>query len=105
MTIRSASMQVTRTAPKAFTTRGFALGDTLNKKEKVEEDRYMRALEQKYIEKKRAEATEKMHEKDEQLFAEEIAPAMAEAEVLLSKSGDNVSSDALESLAKWKVGL
>ena len=73
--------------------------------EKVEEDLYMRELEAKYVANKKIEMAAKAQELDEQKFAEQIAPAMAEAEVLLSKSGESVSHEALESLAKWKVGL
>mmetsp|Transcript_7725 Transcript_7725/g.10126 ORF Transcript_7725/g.10126 Transcript_7725/m.10126 type:complete len:113 (-) Transcript_7725:244-582(-) len=104
LSVRS-SAQVAHALPRAFAARSFSVGDTFGNKEKVEEARYMRDLEKKYIEKKKAEAIEKMHEDDETKFAEQIAPSMAEIKVLLSKTGDSVSHDALESLAKWKVGL
>mmetsp|Transcript_9092 Transcript_9092/g.19619 ORF Transcript_9092/g.19619 Transcript_9092/m.19619 type:complete len:111 (-) Transcript_9092:220-552(-) len=105
--IRSGRVQVARLAtPMIFSTQRFStLGDTLGKKEKVEEDRFVRELEKKYIAKKKAEMEEQMQADDEKKFMEQIAPAMAEAEVLLSKTGESVSHDALEGLAKWKVGL
>ena len=77
----------------------------MNIQEKVEEDRYMRDLERQYVEKKKAEMAEKMAAEEEEKFKDVIAPAMAEAEVLLSKTGDSVSHDALENLAKWKAGV
>ena len=73
--------------------------------EKVEEDRYMRELEIKYLESKKAELQAKMAADEEKEFAEQIAPAMAEVQVLLAKSDDSVSQGALESLARWKLGL
>ncbi|KAL7566936.1 hypothetical protein ACA910_017247 [Epithemia clementina (nom. ined.)] len=95
---------VARMAPCAMATRSFTVGDNFDKKEKVEEDRYMRELERKYIEKKKAEMAQKMAAEEEEKFKDVIAPAMAEVEVLLSKTGDSVSHEALENIAKWKVG-
>ena len=65
----------------------------------------MRELEAKYVEKKKAENAAKMHASEEAEFKEKIAPLMAEAEVLLGKSGDSISQDGLEALARWKSGL
>ena len=65
----------------------------------------MRELELKYIEKKKAEMAAKMAADEEKEFSDKVAPAMAEAEVLLGKSGDSVSQDGLEALARWKLGL
>lgn len=73
--------------------------------EKVEEDLYMRELEKKFIEKKKAEMVAKMAEYEESEFKAKIAPMMAEAEVLLGKSGDSISHDGLEALARWKLDL
>jgi hypothetical protein len=71
--------------------------------EKVEEDRYMREQEKKFFERKKAERAEKMHEQEEAIFQETIAPAMAEAEQVLKKTGDKVSDAGLEALARWKL--
>lgn len=65
----------------------------------------MREQEKHFFEKKKAEMAEKMHEHEEKIFLEQIAPAMAQAESILKKSGDSASHEALEALAKWKVGL
>lgn len=65
----------------------------------------MRELEVKYIEKKKAENAAKMAADEEKEFTEKVAPMMAEAEVLLGKSGDSVSHAGLEALARWKLGL
>ena len=73
--------------------------------EKVEEDRYIRELEAKYIENKKAEMAAQMAADEEKEFVEKIAPVMAEAEVLLEKSGDSISQEGLEALAHWKLGL
>jgi UDP-N-acetylglucosamine:LPS N-acetylglucosamine transferase len=64
----------------------------------------MREQEAKFFEKKKAEMQEKMHEHELQEFQETIAPAMAEAQSVLSKSGDKVSDKSLEALARWKLG-
>jgi hypothetical protein len=65
----------------------------------------MRELEQKYIEKKQADKKAAMHEAEATEFAETIAPVMAEAEVLLKGSGEEISHGGLEALARWKLGL
>ena len=68
----------------------------------MEEDRYIRKLEQQFIARKKEQ---KLAVEEQKTFDDLIAPAMAEAEVLLSKTGDSVSHDALENLAKWKAGV
>lgn len=65
----------------------------------------MRELEKSYIAKKKAEMAAKMAADEETEFADQIAPVMAEADVLLKKSGDSVSNHGLEALARWKLGL
>ena len=73
--------------------------------EKVEEDRYMRELELKYVETKKAEMQAQMAADEEKEFAEQVAPVMAEVQVLLGKSDESISQGALEALARWKLGL
>lgn len=65
----------------------------------------MRDLELKYIETKKAEMEKEMAAHEEKEFTQKIAPVMAEMEVLLEKSGDSISHDGLEALARWKLGL
>jgi hypothetical protein len=76
----------------------------LLEQEKHEEDRYIREQEKAYFEKKKAELEKKLHEEDLAHFKEAIAPKMAEVSSLLKKTGDKVSDEALEALARWKVG-
>ena len=65
----------------------------------------MRELEAKYIATKKAEKAAQMASHEETEFKEKIAPAMAEAQVLLDKTGDTISEKSLEALARWKLGL
>lgn len=74
-------------------------------KERIEEDRFMREQTKEFLEKKKQSMKEKMHHEEEAHYAEKIAPAMAQAESVLKKSGSWVSHDGLEALAKWKLGL
>lgn len=39
------------------------------------------------------------------VFEEVVAPAMVECQELLKKTGDTVSDQGLELLAKWKLGM
>lgn len=65
----------------------------------------MREQEKKFFERKKAEMAEKMHEQEASIFQEVIAPAMAEAENVLSKTGDSVSDAGLEAIARWKLDM
>ena len=65
----------------------------------------MREQEKKFFEKKRKEMAEKMKEEEAAVFQESIAPAMAEAEMVLKKTGDEISHDGLEALARWKLDM
>ena len=71
----------------------------------MEEDRYMREQEKRFIESKKKAMAEKMHAEEEAMFTETIAPVMVEAEQLLKKSKDKVSNEGLEALARWKLDL
>lgn len=48
---------------------------------------------------------EEEHRQELAVFEEVVAPAMAEAQVILKQSGDSVSDVGLEMLAKWKLGI
>jgi hypothetical protein len=65
----------------------------------------MREQEKKFFEQKKAEMDEKMHATELAAFEASVAPAMAEAENALSKTGDKISVAGLEAIAKWKLGL
>ncbi|KAL3765361.1 hypothetical protein ACHAWU_002279 [Discostella pseudostelligera] len=85
-----------------------AVGNTFGAKEKVEEDRYIRAREQE-LARARAQATaaEMKQRELEQKSAELVAQKgafMKEAADLLATTGDVVSEAGLANLADWKVG-
>jgi hypothetical protein len=61
-------------------------------------------LEKKYFEKKKAELEKKMHDEDLVHFKESVAPKMAEISSVLKKTGDKLSDEGLEALARWKLG-
>mmetsp|Transcript_132335 Transcript_132335/g.382573 ORF Transcript_132335/g.382573 Transcript_132335/m.382573 type:complete len:110 (+) Transcript_132335:129-458(+) len=82
-----------------------AIGEQLNRKEKVEEDRYMRAQEEAWKEKLRKLRHEEEVEKVEQLHNEVISPVKADIADMLKESGDKISDEGLEILAKWKLSL
>lgn len=63
----------------------------------------MKQNEKKFFEKKKNEMAAKMKQEELKHFEDVIAPAMAVAESLLSKTGDKVSDAGLEALAKWKT--
>jgi hypothetical protein len=66
----------------------------------------MKQQEIEFIEKKRKTMADKMHVEEEAIFKEKIAPAMAEAQLVLKKAGGvSVGHDALEALAKWKLDM
>eukprot|EP00549_Striatella_unipunctata_P003626 CAMPEP_0118687068 /NCGR_PEP_ID=MMETSP0800-20121206/8175_1 /TAXON_ID=210618 ORGANISM="Striatella unipunctata, Strain CCMP2910" /NCGR_SAMPLE_ID=MMETSP0800 /ASSEMBLY_ACC=CAM_ASM_000638 /LENGTH=109 /DNA_ID=CAMNT_0006584207 /DNA_START=57 /DNA_END=383 /DNA_ORIENTATION=+ len=94
--------------PRAFTafgaTRSLSIHDQLKSREKVEEDRYIRAKEyEAFMKKKEADQAAKAAE--EAAAEPEIDPAlvqaMKEAEDLLSSSMDKVSEAGLAKLAEW----
>lgn len=72
----------------------------LHSQERVEEARFVRAMEQQYIKKKQ----EELAAAAEVQSREVLSPVMAEVQTLLSKTGDSISALALENIAKWKLG-
>lgn len=66
----------------------------------MEEEKYIRELEAKFIAKKRAEMTEAP---DMNHFENEVAPTMAIAQHVLDGTNDKVSHAGLEALARWKL--
>jgi uncharacterized protein YutE (UPF0331/DUF86 family) len=72
---------------------------------KVEEDRFMREQEKKFYEKKKAELSTKQQDSDMKHFQEVIAPCMADIHEILAKTGDDISHEGYEALAKWKLGI
>ena len=66
----------------------------------------MREQEKLYIERKKAEMKSQMEENEHAVFAETVAPTMAEVSLILENAGDTQISDAgLEAIARWKLGM
>ncbi|KAL3768876.1 hypothetical protein ACHAW5_003348 [Stephanodiscus triporus] len=112
ITVSLVSRTIARTSvvPRAFAaqvpTRSMAMHDKLEKKEKVEEDRYIRAREAELREAKaKAAAAEgkakELEAKSAELVAKKTA-AMNEVAALLAKTGDVVSETGLANLVDWK---
>jgi len=84
-----------------------AIGDTFGAKEKVEEDRYIRAREQEIAEAKaKAAAAEANYKELEGMDKEKMAAksaAMNEIADLLAQTGDVISEAGLANLARWKI--
>ncbi|KAL7449491.1 hypothetical protein ACHAWC_001547 [Mediolabrus comicus] len=83
-----------------------AIGDAFGKKEKVEEDRYIRAREAQLAAAKAASAAAdakaaELAKKSAELIAAKTA-TMHEVADLLAQSGDVVSEAGLANLADWK---
>mmetsp|Transcript_22564 Transcript_22564/g.27193 ORF Transcript_22564/g.27193 Transcript_22564/m.27193 type:complete len:117 (-) Transcript_22564:865-1215(-) len=111
-TARIAAVRTVTRTPRVFSvlggSRNFSLGDKLASKERVEEERYIKALEAERAailkSKLRAEQAARSEEEAAKHHEEFIAPLMAEAEAMLKEQGETVNHSALESLAKWKYG-
>jgi len=77
--------------------------------EKVEEDRFIRQREREILEHRRVEAAAKQAAAEvvaaEEKRLAQIAAAKSEAHDVIAKTYDKVSDEALENIAKWKLGL
>eukprot|EP00339_Tiarina_fusa_P007270 CAMPEP_0117029366 /NCGR_PEP_ID=MMETSP0472-20121206/21268_1 /TAXON_ID=693140 ORGANISM="Tiarina fusus, Strain LIS" /NCGR_SAMPLE_ID=MMETSP0472 /ASSEMBLY_ACC=CAM_ASM_000603 /LENGTH=84 /DNA_ID=CAMNT_0004737107 /DNA_START=162 /DNA_END=416 /DNA_ORIENTATION=- len=82
-----------------------SLSEKIKSREKVEEDRYMRAQTEAWKEKLRKLKEEEESERKVQQFQEVVQPVMDDIEKMLAKSGDKVGKEGLETLAKWKIDL
>ena len=71
----------------------------------AEEDRYMRQQEEAWKEKLRQLTAQEASEQDQQIHDEVVSPVMADIEAMLKETGDSVSKEGLEKLAKWKIDL
>ena len=107
--VRIASTRAVRmnVLPRAMgATRSFGIADSLGKKEKVEEDRYIRARERQIAESTQRALEAKAHEA-ELAAADKAAIAaksatMHEIADMLAKTGDVVSEAGLANIAAWK---
>jgi hypothetical protein len=77
----------------------------LQLQEKVEEDRYMRAQETAWKEKLRALKDQEEHEREGDHYHAVVEPVMGDVAKMLEGTGDKVSKEGLEVLAKWKLDL
>mmetsp|Transcript_23772 Transcript_23772/g.47388 ORF Transcript_23772/g.47388 Transcript_23772/m.47388 type:complete len:119 (-) Transcript_23772:286-642(-) len=109
---RLATTRIARAnAPRAVNalgaTRSMVIGDTFGAKEKVEEDRYIRAREQEIaVAKAKAAAAEANYKELEGMDKEKMAAksaAMNEIADLLAQTGDVISEAGLANLARWKI--
>ncbi|KAL3772517.1 hypothetical protein ACHAWO_002519 [Cyclotella atomus] len=108
--VRIASSRAVRSAvvPRAVgATRSLAIGDSLASKEKVEEDRYIRAREaqiadSRIAESKARKAAADLAAADKARFAAKSA-AMENIANMLARTGDVVSEAGLANLAKFIV--
>jgi hypothetical protein len=75
----------------------------------VEEDLFVRERDMEAIQKLKAKHQTEMLSKNEEqmkaIYDELITPTMAMVEKILQESGDKISSEGLEKIAKWKLHL
>ncbi len=65
----------------------------------------MRAQEEAWKEKLRKLRAQEEVEREEALHKEVVDPVKADIAEMLARSGDKVSDEGLETLAKWKIDL
>lgn len=71
----------------------------------MEEDRYMRAQEEAWKEKLRKLRAQEEAEREVAAHKEVVDPVKADIAEMLARSGDKISDEGLEILAKWKLDL
>lgn len=74
-------------------------------KEKVEEDRYIRAQENAWKEKLQGLRAVEEHKREAAVHHDVVKPVMDDVSKMLAETGDSVSDAALENLTKWKLDL
>lgn len=84
------------------------LGDTWNKKVKVEEDRFMARRDAAYLQRTRNEiAVQKLRAEKaaEELFHHrKVLPLLNQLKGLLGEDSKKMSDDSLKKIAYWKIG-
>jgi len=109
-------MKILRTAVPRSTTNGLvaniskrsmmmSFGDTAKLREKFEEDRYMKQQEDEWKEKLRALKEKEAIDRDVAHHAEVVDPVKKDIEALLAQTGDKISDEGLEALAKFRLDL
>ena len=72
---------------------------------KVEEDRYLKEQENQWLEKLRALKAQELTDFHQKHHDEVVGPVKKDIKDLLSKTGDTVSDEGLENLAKFRLDL
>ena len=72
---------------------------------KVEEDRYLKQQEEKWLEKLRALKAVEEEDRRAKHHAEVVDPVKVDIAAILSQTGDKISDDGLENLAKFRLDL
>ena len=65
----------------------------------------MREQEEAWKEKLRALKEKEAHEREEAHYNEVVDPVVKDIENMLAATGDKVSAEGLQALAKWKLSL
>mmetsp|Transcript_29715 Transcript_29715/g.44070 ORF Transcript_29715/g.44070 Transcript_29715/m.44070 type:complete len:113 (+) Transcript_29715:103-441(+) len=110
--LSAARFALTRTtnpgiAPRILTsTRFMSIGDDLKKKEKFEEEKYIREKEasMRKTEDPVTPAPAENNTEQSATHDADIHSAVEEVREILNKTGDNISPEGLFSVASWKVG-
>mmetsp|Transcript_48809 Transcript_48809/g.118122 ORF Transcript_48809/g.118122 Transcript_48809/m.118122 type:complete len:123 (+) Transcript_48809:160-528(+) len=80
-------------------------GDTAKLREKFEEDRYMKQQENEWKEKLRALKEQEAKDRNVAHQLEVVDPVKKDIEALLAETGDKISDEGLEALAKFRLDL
>jgi len=74
-------------------------------KGKFEEDRYLQQQEKQWYEKLRALRAQEELDREQKHYDEVVDPVKKDFADLLSKTGDKISDEGLENLAKFRLDL
>ena len=77
---------------------------TKNTKGKFEEDRFSKQQEEKWCEKLRVQRAEEDLIREQKYYEHVVAPVKEDIASLLAKTGDSISDQGLENLAKSRLG-
>jgi len=72
---------------------------------KVEEDRYLKQQEEKWYEQLRVLRGQKEKDREQKLHDDIVEPVKKDFADLLAKTGDTISDEGLENLAKFRLDL
>jgi len=82
-----------------------SFGEKARLKGKVEEDRYLKVQEEQWLEKLRALKSQEETDRKQKHHDEVIDPVKKDIKDMLSKTGDVISDEGLENLAKFRLDL